>query len=70
MIAALAIIGGGIMLLAMAHWFAEALKSSAAFEERLKQVQKQLDADKRQAEEMLKERTVEDVVRDLDAGEF
>lgn len=70
MTATLAVIGGVIMALTILHWFVEAVRDGAAFEERLRQAEQKAEADRKMAEEMLKERTVEDVVRDLDAGEF
>lgn len=70
MIAALAIVGGVIMALTILHWFIEAVRDSGAFEERLRQAEQKAEADRKMAEEMLKERTVEDTARDLDAGEF
>lgn len=70
MIAALAVVGGVVILLTIVHWFVEAVRDGAAFEERLRQAEQKAEADRKMVEEMLKERTVEDTARDLDAGEF
>lgn len=70
MMSALAVVGGVVMCLTILHWIIEAFRDGAAFEERLKQAQQKAEADRKRAEEMAKERTVEDTARDLDAGEF
>lgn len=70
MMSALAVVGGVVMVLAALHWLAEALQRAAALEERLNQVSREAEVAAKRAEEMLKERSREDVARDLDAGEY
>jgi CO dehydrogenase/acetyl-CoA synthase alpha subunit len=70
MISALAAVGGIVMVLVILHWIIEALQRAAAAEARLEDAKKASKVAAKQAEEMLKERTVEETARDLDAGEF
>lgn len=70
MMSALAIVGGLVMVLAALHWLAEALQRAAALEERLNEVSREAEMAAKRAEEMLKERSREDVARDLDSGSF
>ena len=47
-----------------------AMKKAGQMQERLEAEQKARERDKRMAQEMLKERSREDVARDLDNGDF
>lgn len=70
LLSALAVVGGVVMVLTILHWIIEALQRGASIEERLKEVSHEAEVAAKRAEEMLKERSREDVARDLDAGEF
>ena len=70
MTAALLVVGGIVACIVVLHWLVEALKASAVTAERERQLEA-LEAIKvRQTREMMRERTAEDVARDLDAGRF
>lgn len=67
---AIAVVGGVVMCLTVLHWIVEAIKRGAVDEELLNRLSKEAKLAERQTAEVMKERTVEDVARDLDAGEF
>lgn len=54
----------------VANWIGEAIRRGAVDTDRRIKLEELVKLQKMQSEEMLKDKTVEDVVRDLDAGEF
>lgn len=69
-VAALLVIAGFVFSLIVLHWVVTAIQRGAAVEERLREVKREADVEARQADEMLKEKSVEDTARDLDSGTF
>lgn len=70
LVVAIAILGGVILCVVVLHWVAEAIRRGAVAEARVRQMEQEIGIAAKQAAEVMKERTVEDVVRDLDAGQF
>lgn len=67
---AFALITGALFAALILHWIASAITRGIEASVKIEQLEKQIDLNRRQAEEILKERSVEDVARDLDRGEF
>ena len=63
-------IGVVIAALIIARWMVEIIKRDGALQARLDQMGKDAEIAAKRAEEMLKEKTVEDTARDLDSGRF
>lgn len=63
-------IGVVIAALIIVRWVAEIIKRDGALQARLDQMGKDAEIAAKRAEEMLKEKTVEDTARDLDSGRF
>ena len=63
-------IGVVIAALIIVRWMVEIIKRDGALQARLDQMGKDAEIAAKRAEEMLKEKTVEDTARDLDGGRF
>ena len=63
-------IGVVIAALIIVRWVVEIIKRDGALQARLDQLGKDAEIAAKRAEEMLKEKTVEDTARDLDSGRF
>ena len=63
-------IGVIIAALIIVRWMVEIIKRDGELQARLDQMGKDAEIAAKRAEEMLKEKTVEDTVRDLDDGRF
>jgi hypothetical protein len=70
MIPALAIIAGVIMALTVLHWILAALREGAVAEARIRDVEREMDLAARQADEVARERSIEDVANSADRGQF
>lgn len=70
MIAALAIIAGVCMVLTVLHWIVSAIREGARASERERQLEALEAIRAKQAAEIMREKTVEETARDLDAGQF
>lgn len=57
-------------LVLVGNWIGEAIRRGAVEADRRVRLEELIKLKDKQAQEMLKDKTVEDVVRDLDAGEF
>lgn len=57
-------------LVIVGNWIGEAIRRGAIEEDRRIKLEALLRLQRAQAEELLKDKTVEDVARDLDAGDF
>lgn len=66
----IAVVGGFVMIVTVLRWVVEAIKRSVVDQELLDRLTKEAKLAERQTAEVMKDRTVEDVARDLDAGEF
>lgn len=63
-------IGVVIAALIIARWMIEIIRRDGELQARLDQMGKDAEIAAKRAEEMLKEKTVEDTARDLDNGRF
>ena len=63
-------IGVVIAVLIIVRWMVEIIKRDGELQARLDQMGKDAEIAAKRAEEMLKERTVEDTASDLDNGRF
>ena len=63
-------IGVVIAALIIVRWMVEIIKRDGELQARLDQMGKDAEIAQKRAEEMLKEKTVEDTARDLDSGRF
>lgn len=63
-------IGVVIAALIVVRWMVEIIKRDGELQARLDQMGKDAEIAQKRAEEMLKEKTVEDTARDLDSGRF
>lgn len=63
-------IGVVIAALIIVRWMVEIIKRDGELQARLDQMGKDAEIAAKRAEEMLKEKTVEDTARDLDDGRF
>ena len=63
-------IGVVIAALIIVRWMVEIIKRDGELQARLDQMGKDAEIAAKRAEEMLKEKTVEDTARDLDSGRF
>ncbi len=63
-------IGVVIAALIIVRWMVEIIKRDGELQARLDQMGKNAEIAAKRAEEMLKEKTVEDTARDLDSGRF
>lgn len=63
-------IGVVIAALIIVRWVVEIIKRDGALQARLDQMGKDAEIAAKRAEEMLREKTVEDTARDLDSGRF
>lgn len=63
-------IGVVVAALVIVRWLIETIKRDGALQAKLDQMAKDSEIAAKRAEEMLKEKTVEDTARDLDSGRF
>lgn len=63
-------IGVVIAALIIVRWMVEIIKRDGELQARLDQMGKDAEIAAKRAEEMLKEKSVEDTARDLDSGRF
>ncbi len=63
-------IGVVVAALVVVRWLTETIKRDGELQARLDQMGKDAEVAAKRAEEMLKEKTVEDTARDLDSGRF
>lgn len=63
-------IGVVIAALIVVRWMVEIIKRDGELQARLDQMGKDAEIAAKRAEEMLKEKSVEDTARDLDSGRF
>jgi hypothetical protein len=63
-------IGVVIAALIIVRWMVEIIRRDGELQARLDQMGKDAEVAAKRAEEMLKEKTVEDTARDLDSGRF
>lgn len=63
-------IGVVIAALIIVRWMVEIIKRDGELQARLDQMGKDAEIAQKRAEEMLKEKSVEDTARDLDSGRF
>jgi hypothetical protein len=63
-------IGVVVAALVVVRWLIETVKRDGELQARLDQMGKDAEIAAKRAEEMLKEKTVEDTARDLDEGNF
>ena len=63
-------IGVVVAALIIVRWMVEIIKRDGELQARLDQMGKDAEIAQKRAEEMLKEKTVEDTARDLDNGRF
>ena len=63
-------IGVVVAALVVVRWLIETVKRDGELQARLDQMGKDSEIAAKRAEEMLKEKTVEDTARDLDTGRF
>ncbi len=63
-------IGVVVAALVVVRWLIETVKRDGELQARLDQMGKDAEVAAKRAEEMLKEKTVEDTARDLDEGNF
>jgi len=63
-------IGVVIAALIIVRWMVEIIRRDGELQARLDQMGKDAEIAAKRAEEMLKEKTVEDTARDLDSGRF
>lgn len=66
----LAVGAGFAFLVIIGNWIGEAFRRGIVAEDRRIALEALIRLQREQTEELLKEKTVEDVARDLDAGEF
>lgn len=67
---ALAVVGGIVMCVVTLHWIVEAIRRGATAEARLQREEARRKLLERQAIEIAKEKTLDEIIRDLDAGKF
>lgn len=60
----------GALIWAAGHTILEMAREAGREEERARQVEKETRVKSAQVEELLKDRTIEDVARDADSGQF
>lgn len=70
LLSAIAVVGGIAMVVTILHWVVSAFKEGAVAQARIEQLERDALLRAKQAQEMQKDVTVEDVARDLDRGEF
>lgn len=70
LLATLAIGATFTFLVIIGNWISEAIRRGAVEEDRRIRLEALMRLQRGQTEELLKEKTVEDVARDLDAGGF
>lgn len=70
LLAAIAILGGCVMVVTILHWVVTALREGALAEARIREMEDEIALAAKRNAELLKERTVEDVARSADDGEF
>ena len=63
-------IGVVVAALVVVRWLIETIKRDGELQAKLDQMAKDSEIAAKRAEEMLKEKTVEDTARDLDSGRF
>ena len=63
-------IGVVVAALVIVRWLIETIKRDGELQAKLDQMAKDSEIAAKRAEEMLKEKTVEDTARDLDSGRF
>jgi hypothetical protein len=63
-------IGVVVAALVVVRWLIETIKRDGELQAKLDQMTKNSEIAAKRAEEMLKEKTVEDTARDLDGGRF
>ena len=63
-------IGVVVAALVVVRWLIETIKRDGELQAKLDQMGKDAEIAAKRAEEMLKEKTVEDTARDLDTGRF
>jgi heme exporter protein D len=69
-IGALAVVGGIAMVMTILHWIVSAFREGAVAQAEIERLEREALLRAKQAQEMQKDLTVEDVARDLDRGEF
>lgn len=70
LLAAIAILGGSVLIVTILHWIVAALREGAIAEARIREMEDEIALAAKQNAELLKERTIEDVARSADDGEF
>ena len=70
MTSALAILAGILMAITVLHWIVSALREGAVAEARIRDAERETDLAARQANEIAKERSIEDVANSADRGQF
>lgn len=70
MTSALLVIGGIAACIVVLHWLVQAVKAGAVATQREKQLEALEAIRARQENEILRDRTTDDVARDLDRGSF
>lgn len=70
LVATLAIGATFAFLVIVGNWIGEAIRRGAIDEDRRIKLEALIRLQRQQTEELLKEKTVEDVARDLDAGNY
>lgn len=70
MTSALAILAGIFMAITVLHWVVSALREGAVAEARIRDAEREMDLAARQANEIAKERSIEDVANSADRGQF